>query len=950
METNKYQQIISNAPFGYAYLKILYDKDEKPVDFLLLEVNKGFEDLTHIKANKVTNKKLSDIFPDIKGHAFERVYFHVNNAITGQVKELEKFFPSLKRWYKIHVQSDKPGYFTTIFSDITNRHLISESLAKFNQFSFENIDYKYISDIMLKISEAKFVALNIFSDCQHDFITASVSGLSQNILQANKILGFNLENKKWSFDPNEVNKIKANKTTCFSNFNEYSNNIIPKNITQLIQTTFNIGYSYIVKITKNESILGDFIIIYEKGKEINDKAIIENFADSVGILLSRIEAERELFHNKEKFKKLTENISDVLWTSDLNLNITYVSPSIYRLLGYTPEEYQKLSIEERHPLLFVEYFSSVIAEDLELESDPKSDPNRSQILQAEAFHKNGSVLWVEMNVSYLRNELGKAIGFQGVSRDITKLKLANDTIRNKEEQYRLIFENSPVGILHFDNDGIIVECNDSFVNIIGSSKDKLVGLDMTKLPDDNIVKSIKKVNKGESAYYEGNYTSVTANKTTPIRALFSPINKADGVPTGGVGIIEDRTAFIQQEKLEKQVAVAKESVKFKQNFLANMSHEIRTPLTGIMGMIEILEQTPLNDHQLEYLNNLKHTGENLMEIINQVLDYSKIEAGKAKLNLKLTNIGLMLKNAEKFFNSINNKPIFIDTYVDPAIPEFIKADVFRINQVINNLISNAVKFTSKGKITIKAELLKDIEKRLNNKNLSDSKLTIKISVTDTGLGISKENIKALFTPFAQLEIADNRMYEGSGLGLSICKQIIEMHEGNIGVRSKPDKGSTFWFSFKAEKVEAKKQTNNQEPSETSIFSKKGLRILLAEDKKVSQKVIMLMLVKMGHKVMIAENGQEVLDMFDPDKYDLILMDIQMPEMDGITATKKLKEKYSNLPPIVGLSANAFEGDKEKYMSMGMDEYITKPLKSTDIDELVNRLFDSDWNTLRHKEF
>ena len=938
MSNNGYKSIIDNAPYGYALYKVLTDDQGNAENFICIEANTAFEKMTGLKTSKIINKKVTDVLPEIKNTVNEWINLFGDIAINGGEKEFEQFIEPLNKWYKVFAKSSNEDHFYIITTDITNNYLVAEALNRFNQFSINNIDFEYITKIMHQISGAKYTALNIFDESGQEFSTVSIVGANKNIKQANIILGFNIENKKWKFDPVKAKKIQNSKTTCFATIADMAENIIPKKLTQLIQNTFNIGNTYVIKTCKGNVILGDFILIFEKGKELKDKAVAENFADSVGIMLRRVYAEREILLNKEKFKKLTENISDVVWTTDLNLTISYVSPSVYQLTGYTPEEYKKLPLVKRHPEIFHDYFFSIIAKDLELESKPGTDPGRTQLLQAEHYHKNGSVKWLEMNVSYLRDNEGKPIGFQGVSRDITKLKLASDAIIKREEQYRLIFENTPAGILHFNNEGVIIECNDFFVNIIGSSKEILIGLNMTNLPDQNIVKAVNKVKAGESAYYEGLYKSTTANKTTPVRVLFSPVFDSNDNITGGVGIVEDRTALHQQDSLEKQISVAKESVKFKQNFLANMSHEIRTPLTGIMGMTEILQQTPLNDQQTEYLNILKHTGENLMEIINQVLDYSKIEAGKVTLNKKLMSLPLLFDNLEKFFNSINNKDIAIETRIDSELPEYINADEFRINQVINNLLSNAVKFTDKGKIFITAELVKSPDGQIDIFSQNSKAMMVKMSVSDTGFGIPEDKQKSLFRPFSQLEDADNRTHEGSGLGLSICKQIIEMHGGEIGLKSKPGKGSTFWFTFLTESPDEVTQTTQVAEKAQIMDSEKELRILLAEDKKVSQKVIMLMLVKMGHKVMIAENGKEVLDLFEPGRYDLILMDIQMPEMDGITATKILKEKYEKLPPIVGLSANAFEGDREKYMDMGMDEYLTKPLKGNDIKELAKKLF------------
>ncbi len=378
------------------------------------------------------------------------------------------------------------------------------------------------------------------------------------------------------------------------------------------------------------------------------------------------------------------------------------------------------------------------------------------------------------------------------------------------------------------------------------------------------------------------------------------------------------------EKINKQGDI----IRFKQNFLANMSHEIRTPLTGVIGMIDILKQTQLTEDQKEYINILRHSGENLREIINQVLDYSKIEAGKLQLRKKEFAFHELEKQAISLFQSLAGDSLTFESTIDPSIPDHIYADKNRLTQIISNLISNAVKFTAKGKIRFSAQNL-SVES-------NPEELYIKIAISDTGLGIEEKKQKALFTPFAQIHQSDYRESEGTGLGLSICKELAQLHGGKIGVESHYGKGSTFWFTFKTEKKHLH-EAGSQENSSFEGSTYKNLRILLVEDKIVNQKVMTLLLSSMGHTIELAENGAVALKKFQPDTFDLILMDIQMPVMDGITATSKLRQKYPQLPPVIGLSANAFEGDREKYMNMGLDEYLTKPMKKEDFTDMLNRI-------------
>jgi signal transduction histidine kinase/ligand-binding sensor protein len=399
-----------------------------------------------------------------------------------------------------------------------------------------------------------------------------------------------------------------------------------------------------------------------------------------------------------------------------------------------------------------------------------------------------------------------------------------------------------------------------------------------------------------------------------------------------LAIVRDISQVKKAMELEQEILVTRKSAEFKQKFLANMSHEIRTPLTGMMGLADILANTELNEKQKLYVEHLRQSGENLRHIINLILDYSKIESGQITIKPIAFASDSMFDSATNLFSSVCQKPIQLLKDLSPDIPDYIITDQHRLNQILNNLVSNAVKFTEEGSISLSASVFKEFSNPANS-----SEMIIKVEVSDTGIGIQPDLQKYLFKPFSQIETNEMRSIEGTGLGLSICRELSALLGGEIGIESKPGKGSTFWFTFKTTKADVSqiiiKPKNNHLPGP----NKSKLNILLVEDKKVNQMVVTLILKDLGHKVMTANNGQEAIDHFNPDHFDLILMDIQMPVMDGITATAFLKQKYSQLPPIVGLSANAFEGDREKYMAMGMDDYLTKPVKGEDFNELIERL-------------
>ncbi len=656
----------------------------------------------------------------------------------------------------------------------------------------------------------------------------------------------------------------------------------------------------------------------------------ENLISIIGNAIDvteRVKTEKELQESEERYRSLYENATIGIYRTSFGGKIIMANPALTKMLGYdTLEELQQRSLDSNGYL--PEYPRTQFRELIEGDGMIRGMESAWITKEGETKHLLESA-WI------VRDKTGVPLYYEGIVEDVTQQKNVLLALNKSEENYRQIFEKSPLGILQCDKNGIVNELNERLSEIIGTPREYLMGKNIREHPDAGITDNLEIVfNKKETAIFEGNFTSISSGKITPVRAIFSPVMLKKDDVSGIIIIVEDRSAHIQREELERQAAVASESVRFKQNFLANMSHEIRTPLTGVLGMVEILSNTSLDEVQKEYLAILKNSGDNLREIINQVLDFSKIEAGKVSLQPREFDLRATFENARKLFaGKCSYKGLEFNYTVDPKIPALIVGDNLRLSQIINNLISNAIKFTDNGSISISSTL--DLT------NHSDTCLMIRVEIKDTGIGINPEKLNRLFIPFGQIDENDIRNYEGSGLGLSICKELVGLMNGEIGVESTPGQGSNFWFTFLAQKPGLNKHSEPLKRSENQP-AKRSLNILLAEDKVVNQKVIGIMLNHLNHIVTIAENGKQVLELFKPGVFDLILMDIQMPLMDGIKATHALKQKYSDLPPIVGLSANAFEGDREKYMQMGLDDYITKPLRSSDFEDLIVRLFYSQF--------
>ncbi len=392
-----------------------------------------------------------------------------------------------------------------------------------------------------------------------------------------------------------------------------------------------------------------------------------------------------------------------------------------------------------------------------------------------------------------------------------------------------------------------------------------------------------------------------------------------------------------REELIKAKRSAEAAAEAKAIFLANMSHELRTPMNGIIGMVDILKRTKLTDAQYEYLNIIESSGENLLSIINDILDLSKIEAGHMELETIPFSLHDEVRRVANIMQVIaNKKKLSVKLHIGKEVPPYVKGDPVRMKQIIINLVNNAIKFTEKGNITISVE----------KKSAEDGKAQILFKIMDTGIGISPEGQKKLFQSFSQVDKSTTRKYGGTGLGLMISKNLTQMMGGEIGVESVEGIGSTFWFTISMElsdekSCEKQHRADDDTVHEDKIHVQPKLNILLVEDNKINQKVAMLNLNNLGYQVDIANNGKEAVEKFQNGGYDLIFMDVQMPEMDGVEACKKIRELENNSDstkkiPIIAMTANTSEDERKKYMEAGMDDYISKPFKQKELIEIFKK--------------
>ncbi|WP_017732978.1 PAS domain S-box protein [Nafulsella turpanensis] len=548
--------------------------------------------------------------------------------------------------------------------------------------------------------------------------------------------------------------------------------------------------------------------------------------------------------------------------------------------------------------------------------------------------KKNRDIWKEVFINPIYDRDGRINEISGIATDITSKKQSELDLLESEEMFRNIFNSFQDIYFRCNVQGFLTMISPSVYELLGYEPEKVLDKDITDyyLYNTRIKDLIRQLVKHKSVR---NFEASVIKENGQLLQCICNIRLIygkDGRPMEIEGVARDITE-LKRTNLELLQAkeVAEKSLKVKERFLANMSHEIRTPMNGVIGMVDLLSSTQLDDEQQHYVEIISKSSRTLLNILNDILDLSKIEAGKMELRKAPVKLHSVVDKLYALFSqqAISHR-INFNYNIDQKLPDYILADETRLLQILSNLTSNALKFTEEGG---------SVDVELSGAEFRNGKQLILVKVIDTGIGIEETQLEKLFSSFSQVDNSPTKAYGGTGLGLVISKELCRLMNGDIGVETEAGAGSTFWFTFEAEPVEAGSfMSQDREESylaEGVYFPDEQPSILLVDDNEINRQVAITILLKAGCQVELAKDGFEAIEKVKNRSYQLVFMDIQMPEMDGITATKKIKKlPLKNMPVIIAMTAYSMQDEKKNILDAGLDDYLAKPIKA---NQLINKV-------------
>jgi PAS domain S-box-containing protein len=712
---------------------------------------------------------------------------------------------------------------------------------------------------------------------------------------------------------------------------------------RLIGKLPSIWLGVLIRIDNNDA--GVFSIwSYEDQSSYNHKdlELLDFIAGQIAIILERQKNADKIQNQGARINAIFESSTHQIWS----LNQQFAFTSFNKNYALSFENYYGFKPEFGMSQLEVDSKSvngkSIVFWEKKYQSAFQGNAIHFEISQK---NTNGEQVWRDIYLNPIYSKSGEVVEISSISNDITEKKQSDISLKESEAKFRTIFESFQDIYFRCDMEGYVSMVSPSVEKVLGYTQREILGKSINKFFISKskmafLLRSLHKDNQVSN--FESTVTTKSGKKVqvlSNVRLIKKNKNKFEIE-----GVARDFTRIKETNlQLKEAKEVAERSLKIREQFLANMSHEIRTPMNGIIGMIDLIGSTKLNKEQADYIRTIKKSSDNLLDILNDILDLSKIEAGKMELRMGAVKLFDTFKKIYDLYSQqahLSGNTLFY--HLDEKLPEYVIADETRLIQVLSNLTSNAIKFSpKKGNINISLRVVKQ----------KNDLFTFKVSIKDSGIGIQQNDIFKLFKSFSQIDSSISKNYSGSGLGLVISKELVKSMGGEIGVASTPGLGSTFWFTFQALATDPPTTETKEESGFVKQFKEDIPHILLVDDNHINRNVAKSILKKSGCRVIEAASGKEAIAKVKKHKFDLIFMDVQMPDMDGIEATNIIKSLgIKNLSPIVAMTAYSMEEDRANFLSKGMDDYMPKPIKAKSLIDTVKKWIHFEAKTVNAEVF
>ena len=920
----RYNMMLLRSPFGFAIFK-----GESMVIALANNSIKEFWG----KGKEVEGKSLFEVIPELNDSEIPGLLNTVYNTgipylgeeILIKIVRNEKLEDAYFNFvYQPYLEADETiSGVTVIAYEVTAQMIVKKALAE--QFQAEIKAIKKIeesnkryhamlmqSPFAFSIMKGKDMVVTIANNLMKDFWGKGTDVEGKTLLQV-------LPELKSQVFPEMIDQVFTSGIPIYAN--EIHTQINYKN--KLEDRYFNVIYQ--PHYEADESISGVTTIAHDVTTQVTVKKALEALYEAEKLAVRKIQA------SEERFRQLVLQAPVAICVMlGENFLIETINQQMADIWGRTIVEAINKPVFELLPEVSTQGYKEL------LENVYKTGERYVSEESLVNFYRNGKLenVFVKFVYEPFINADGEVSGVMCVGHEITEQVNVRKKIEKNEQRFQGAIA-AVQGILWTNSaSGEMTGEQLAWASLTGQSYEEYQGFGWAKSihPDDaqpTIDAWNKAVSDGSNFIFEHRVRLKNGNwGNFSIQAI--PSLNSEGAIQEWIGVHTDiteqrqtenalKSAFHQLEeaksKAEAAAQIAEDAVKAKQQFLSNMSHEIRTPMNSIIGFTNVVLKTDLNIKQKEYINAIKVSGDALLVLINDILDLAKVDAGKMTFEeIPFNLISSISSMIQVFENKLQEKNLILVSEYGLSIPEVLEGDPMRLRQIILNLISNAVKFTAKGKITLSICLLKE----------DSENVTLEFAVTDTGIGISENKLESVFDNFRQVSDENTRIYGGTGLGLAIVKQLVESQGGTVNAESKIDAGSTFSFILSFKKVTST-TISSTTPTPVAPLSIKNVKVLVVEDIALNQLLMKTILIDFGFEFEFANNGKIAIEKLKNNNYDIILMDLQMPEMNGFEATEYIRNKMNSQIPIIALTADVTSVDIEKCKAFGMNDYISKPI-------------------------